>query len=203
VSTSSADERSKDRDVGVPVSDVVVSNRWILIDTNGGRIDDQYDPRILDDTSRYLTEGSTGEFRSRLAPAVPLSHQHKPSEYVAAVSNLSTSDFNGRITYQRYDIATSTYSTQGVAGARVYGYCASIDDEPVGHFDLAADAQGSFSVDCNTPEAYRISVQGALTGLGLQVNGSSNNFAGVNGSIFASSLGQQVDLAVVTEEAAN
>ncbi len=202
VSTSSAEEQTQDRDLGVPVSNVVTSNRWILIDKQGGRIDDQYDPRILDDTSRYLTEGSTGEFRPRLTPAVSLSPQHQPSYSAAAVSSVSTSDFNGRITYQRFDFASGAYSTQGVAGARVYGYCASIDDEPVGYFDLAANAQGIFSVDCNTPEAYRISVQGALTGLGVQVNGSSNNFAGVNGSIFASSLGQQVDLAVINNEAA-
>ena len=202
VSTSSAEERSQDRDLGVPVSNVVTSNRWILIDEKGGRVDDQYDPRILDDTSRYLSEGSTGEFRPRLTSAVSLSPQPQPSYSGVKPSSLSTSDFNGRITYQRFDFASGTYSTQGVPGARVYGYCASIDDEPVGYFDLAANAEGIFSVDCNTPEAYRISVQGALTGPGVQVNGSSNNFAGVNGSIFASSLGQQVDLAVINNEAA-
>ena len=199
VSTIAPQELDQDRALGVPVSSVITSNRWILIDEKGGRIDEEYDHSILEGTTRYLTNGSVGAFRSK--PNARASSVSMVTARSAGASLLSPTDFNGRITYQRRLIGQSN-TTEGVAGARVYGYCASVDDDPVGYFDIAADAQGAFSVDCNTPEAYRISVQGALTGSGVQVNGINNDFAGVNGSIYASSLGAQVDLAVINDDAA-
>ena len=140
VSTIAPQELDQDRALGVPVSSVITSNRWILIDEKGGRIDEEYDHSILEGTTRYLTNGSVGAFRSK--PNARASSVSMVTARSAGASLLSPTDFNGRITYQRRLIGQSN-TTEGVAGARVYGYCASVDDDPVGYFDIAADAQGA------------------------------------------------------------
>ena len=91
---------------------------------------------------------------------------------------------------------------RGVPRARVNGYCATIDDDPVGYFDLPTNILGEFVVDCNSPEAYRIRVWAELTASGVAVNGRLNEFAGASGPIYASSYGQQVELMVVNNQAA-
>lgn len=192
-----------DRRRGMLASEVVTSNRWILIDDEGGRVDDQYDQSIVRDTTRYLTNGSIGAFRSRKfnAPLSTAAETMAAARAPMASSSSSVSQtFSGRITFVRSD-GFGNSAVEGVSGARVSGYCSTVHGVSLGGFDLIADQQGAFAVSCPS-DAWSINVTAALSSSSAVVNNHNNTFAGATGWISLLDFGLQVPLAVNNNDAA-
>ncbi|MCC6242684.1 MAG: hypothetical protein IT353_07565 [Gemmatimonadaceae bacterium] len=190
-----------DRRRGTLTSEVATSNRWVLIDEKGGRVDDQYDQSIVRDTTRYLTNGSIGAFRSRRFDSSSSTTAGTKAATWASLASSSVSQiFSGRITYTRSD-GFGNSTVEGVSGARVTGYCSTVGGQSLGGFDLIADQQGAFAVSCAS-DAWSISVTASLSSASAVVNDHNNTFAGATGWITLLDFGLQVPLAVINNDAA-
>ncbi len=206
VNSLDGSEVRDDRQLGAPGSEVVTGNLWILIDDLGGRVDTEYDQAIVKDTTRYLTNGSIGAFRSRTvqtaaSPARDGSRSAIAVSPVAAVNPTSSAmTFSGRITYLRSD-GFGNSAIEGVPSVRVTGYCSTVAGVPLSGFDVGADAQGAFAVSCSD-DAFSINVTATLSSSTLQVNNYNNAFSGAVGWISVWDFGAQVPLAVNNNAAA-
>ena len=96
VASTSEAEQSEDRKQGVPVSPVATSSVWILVEQKGGRVDGEYDHAIRQDTSRYLSNGTLGAFRTT---SLATRMDKSPRENTGLVTSLQTfPEYSGRVT---------------------------------------------------------------------------------------------------------
>ena len=203
VSSADSADIKADRLLGTPASEVVERNLWLLVSPQGGRVDQEYDASVLQDTSRYLTNGTTGAFRSK-ADAIRAwkgdAEKRAVTRNSSSMLNSMSVTFNGRVTYNASD-PSGAVSGLGVPGARITGYCSTVGGTYLSYFDFAADANGAFSVVCSD-DAFSINVTAYLSNASAQVNGYNNSWSGTTGWITVMDFGQQVDLAVANNNAA-
>lgn len=149
---------------------------WVLIDSNGGRLDRDYDPTVAEsDSTRFLAHGSSGAFKSRPAPL----HQSFEPFTSASAQSLSSFPVTGVATY----FSADSGQRQSIPGASIVGSCKTSSGSQVNVASTTADANGQFLVLCNSGSAYwegRI----VLTSMTANVLGSNGSAVSSNGLAF-------------------
>lgn len=187
------------------VVDQTAETYWVLVDQQGGRVTEGYDPAVLRDTTRVLLFGSSGPFRARTAVGVSSSASTAPQRQ-AGVSSASTSPvraatatatcgsvavFCGTVRYRALD--QSNMPLVPVANASLTGKCwDSTRQYSTNFYGYTTDQTGHFVIDCNmwgfglggmtlnppslsSTTAYVEGAGGTAVGSALNVYGSSSS----------------------------
>jgi hypothetical protein len=127
--------------------DAVTRPFWILIDDKGGRATGVFDPRVLADTTRYVTFGASGAFKPRPGKAV------EPGARVQAMFDPVGGIFVGRVVYESQDFNTPIV-VMPVPNTRVFATCYDPMSETSSQVYTQADAGGYFSFTCYAQNGY-------------------------------------------------
>lgn len=202
VATTADGERQEDSRQGVPVAPVATSSMWILVNSDGGRVDAEYDDRLRTDSTRVLAEGVLGAFISpkgyrgsaRMLPSNEVPPQ--PTQY-------STREYHGRVTYQFFNPSNGTFQTRTIEDLQITTLCIRDDNEIVGSWVTTTNILGEFSVTCPVDQTFQISVSASLQAAGVVVRSHQNRYAGAGGAFWADEYaGERVDFPVNNNQAA-
>lgn len=107
---------------------------YVLVDENGGRLTQGYDPAVA--AARAPQFGSYGPFQDAAAPAAPATADLNVSALSAAVT--------GRLVYWNVDVSDRT----AVPGAEVQVTCKNLNGSTHSYVTARTDADGYFSFYC-------------------------------------------------------
>jgi len=150
---------------------------WIYIGENGGKFDRVFNAALLSDAARYMEYGSYGPFRKATPAQEPDSA--KAAQLTRGIrssaSLMSDPVMSGTVMFTSLDNGI-VGQLQPLQNVLIDGYCTYAGFN-VGHFTLATNSAGQFSVTC---PSYATKFQGLA-----KLESSSARIGWLNGSTYA------------------